>query len=178
MLKQKIFQIAVIFAAFMIFNLTAHSGEPCNKSSDVDNGVGTATGAYGHAEVVYVGWWESDNRHYAGVTLWGYVENLMGPGKIVASIKYDFWVVELTQNFNFKDAWYTPPAHLIVKQLDLCESLIPSSHTDSTSFRAGKWLDNRIARAETRVTVQATTGERGASADEWVATGCVDIVFE
>lgn len=180
MLKQRVFQIAVIFAAFMIINLTVHSGERCNRPTDVDSSIGANTGAYGHAEVVGVGWWESDNNwHYAGISVWGYVENLFGFGAIGATIKCQFWVVELTEDFDYKAQWYAMPIFEISAQIDPCECFMPSNHLDALSFRGGDWLEGKIARAETSITVQATAaGRRGAQqTDEWFAWGCVDKEF-
>ncbi|RKU09028.1 hypothetical protein C6501_15890 [Candidatus Poribacteria bacterium] len=177
MLKQRVFQIAVIFAAFMMLNLTVHSGEPCNRSTDVDSGVRPNTGAYGYAEVIEVGWYKRGNDYYANVTLWGYVENIMGPGTISAAILYDFRVIELTPNFNFKAQWYVAPIEVITAQLDPCESLMPSSYTNGLHLRGGDWLARKIVRAETMIKAEARAGKRGELVDEWVATGCVDKVF-
>ncbi len=179
MLKQRVFQIAAICAAFMMLNLTVYSGEPCNRPTDVDSGVGENTGVSGHAEVIDLGFWESwDNLHYyTSVTLWGYVENT-SLEKIFASILYDFRVIELTKNFNFKDQWYVPPITVIADRLDPGESLMPSSYTNGLRFRKGDWLKGKIVRAETMIKTEATTGKRGASPDEWFAWGCVDMVFD
>lgn len=178
MLKQKVFQIAVIFAAFMIISLTVHSGEPCNRSTDVDSGIGANTGAFGHAEVLDLGFWRWwDIGYYTSVTLYGYVEN-RGMEKIHASILYDYRVIELNENFNFKHQWYAPPIEVVADQLDPGESLMPSSYTNGLKFRGGKWLEGLIVRAETMIKVEATTGKRGAQTDEWFAWGCVDKEFD
>ncbi len=177
MLKQRVFQIAVIFAAFMMLNLTVHSGEPCNRPTDVDSGVRPNTGAFGHAEVIDLGFWRDGNHHYTSVTLWGYVENV-SLEKISASILYDYRVIELTPDYNFKHQWYAPPITVVADQLDPGESLMPSSYTNGLRFRGGDWLKGLIVRAETMIKIEATTGKRGAQTDEWFAWGCVDKEFE
>ena len=175
MLKQRVFQIAVILAAFMMLNLTVYSGEPCNRPTDVDSSIGANTGAYGHAEVVYVGWWEANNRHHAGISVWGYVENLFGFGAIGATIKCQFFVIELNDRFEFKSEWYAMPIHVVSAQIDPCECFMPSNHLDTLSFHGGDWLERKKVRAETSITVQATAGRQ---TDEWFAWGCVDIEFD
>ncbi len=177
MLKQRVFQIAVIFAAFMMFNLTVHSGERCNRPTDVDSGVRPNTGTFGHAEVVGLGWYKRGNDYYANVTLWGYVENV-SLEKISASVLYDFRVIELTPNFNFKAQWYVPPITVVADQLDPGETLMPSSYTNGLMVPGGDWLQGIVARTETMIQAEARGGKRGQLVDVWFAWGCVDIEFD
>ncbi len=178
MLKQKVFQIAVIFAAFMMLNLTVYSGEPCNRPTDVDRGFGENSGADGHAEVVYTGWWESGNFHYAGITLWGSVHNT-SPDRVGVTIKCQFFVIELTEDFDFKAQWYAMPIFQISGAIDQGETFMPSPHLDALAFRGGDWLAGKKVRAESSITVQAISHKRQPQAkpDEWFAWGCVDKEF-
>ncbi len=179
MLKQRVFQIAAICAAFMMLNLTVYSGERCDRPTDVDRGFGENSGADGHAEVVGVGFWMVDNhRHYAGTSLWGYVHNT-SPDRVGVTIKCQFFVIELTENFNFKAQWYAMPIFQISGAIDQGETFMPSPHHDALVFRGGNWLRNRIVRAETSITVQAISHKRQprAKPDEWFAWGCVDKKF-
>ena len=176
MLKQRVFQIAVILAALMMINLTVYSGESCNRPTDVDSGVRPNTGVFGHAEVVEVGWYKRGNNYFANVTLWGYVENV-SLEKISASVLYDFRVIELTPNFNFKAQIYVPPITVVADQLDPGETLMPSSYTNGMMVPGGDWLAGTIYRAETMIQAEARGGKRGQLVDVWVAWGCVDIEF-
>ena len=162
MLYHKSFAIAILIVALALFSSVGYS-ELCNKPSDIDSGFGENTGAFGHAEVVELGWWDG----YSSTTQWGYVTN-HGAENVVYSIRFEYRVVELTKRHTFRQQLYVAPIQVVTGQLEPDE-------TASSTFTNGyyydeRWARGRILRAEARTVVSADE-------DEWEATGCVDIEF-
>ena len=154
MLYHKSFAIATLIMALALFSFAGYS-DACNRSSDIDSGVGEHTMAFGHAEVVLLGWWDG----YSSTTQWGYVTN-NDAENIVYSIRFEYRVVELTRRRTFRQQLYVAPIQVVTGQL-------APGETASSTFTNGyhydeDWARGRILRAEARTVVSADE-------DEWEA---------
>ncbi len=175
MFTRRIFQLTAILAVYTLLFIPSNNlfgGESCNKPSDLHSGSGKNSDAYGHAEVIILGWW----GHSANVTSWGYVNNCSDK-EITCSLRFEFWVVRLNNNFEFLDAQHPPfPPQFDQRQLDPGE-IATSSYTYGYTITDEKWAAGKTFRAETITSVSARTVGRGNDQDQWEATGCVDVTF-
>ncbi len=166
MLYHKSFVIAFFIVALVLFSFAGYS-EDCDKSSDIDSGWGENTWAFGHAEIVLLGFWDGN----CDTTGWGYVTDDWLLGNIYFSARYEFKVHLKNANGTFS-VLFNPPIQWSGYALD------PGA-TGSSTYTMGysineRLLKGRTLRGEARAVVSASRIDRPDIQDEWEARGCVE----
>lgn len=170
MLYHRSFAIATLIVALALLCSVGYSDEHCNRSSHVDSGIGVHSGAYGHAEVVSLGWWDG----YAGTTQVGSVTNNLHDEDITYAIVFSFRVVEIDDEGNWVRTLYEPPLEIVFDTL-APQATAESPYTNAYHYDED-WVRGRTLRAEAQTEVSAGL-IGGDDHDFWTATACVDMVF-
>ena len=162
MLYHKSYTIPTLIIAIVLLCSVSYSAD------DVDSGVGIHSGAFGHAEVVDVGWYDG----YSSTTQWGYVFNNLHHDEISYLIVFQYRIVEVTKAGEFVEEW--------LNKGDSADGDVPGRETRGTPFAWNwyydeVWAITRTIRAEAKVEVSAWFG--GGEIDIWRATACQEKTF-